>query len=115
MNRRGFISLLAGTAGATFVPWRGRIEPLIVLPPRMKLITRAPPYQYQWSWLSGGSGLVMFPVDGPSVVVEAEKLLPYDREGELVCLITDASGRVVPSAPVRVHIEQGRQSLIARV
>lgn len=32
MNRRGFISLMAGAAGAPLVPWRGLIEPLIVLP-----------------------------------------------------------------------------------
>lgn len=32
MNRRGFISLLAGAAGATLVPWRGSIEPRIFLP-----------------------------------------------------------------------------------
>lgn len=35
MNRRGFISLMAGGAGAVLVPWRGRIEPVIVLPPRV--------------------------------------------------------------------------------
>lgn len=33
MNRRGFISLLAGTAGSALVPWRGLTGPLIVLPP----------------------------------------------------------------------------------
>lgn len=32
MNRRGFISLLAGAAGAPFVPWRALIEPRIILP-----------------------------------------------------------------------------------
>lgn len=36
MNRRGFISLLAGGAGAALVPWRGLIEPTIVLPPRLR-------------------------------------------------------------------------------
>lgn len=36
VNRRGFISLLAGAAGATLVPWRGSIEPLISLPPRSR-------------------------------------------------------------------------------
>ena len=34
MNRRGFISLIAGVAGAPLVPWRGLIAPLIVLPTR---------------------------------------------------------------------------------
>ena len=34
MNRRSFMSLLAGAAGAPLVPWRGLIAPLIVLPPR---------------------------------------------------------------------------------
>jgi hypothetical protein len=29
MNRRGFISLLAGSAGAVLVPWRGVTQPLI--------------------------------------------------------------------------------------
>ena len=33
MNRRGFISLLAGGAGATLVPWRALTDPLIMLPP----------------------------------------------------------------------------------
>jgi hypothetical protein len=32
INRRSFISLLAGAAGAPLVPWRGLVEPLIVLP-----------------------------------------------------------------------------------
>lgn len=32
MNRRGFISMLAGAAGAPLVPWRGLIESVIVLP-----------------------------------------------------------------------------------
>lgn len=33
MNRRGFISLLTGAAGAVLVPWRGLSAPLILLPP----------------------------------------------------------------------------------
>ena len=33
MNRRSFISLLAGGAGTTLVPWRGLVEPRIFLPP----------------------------------------------------------------------------------
>jgi hypothetical protein len=33
MNRRGFISLLAGGAGAVLVPWRGLVKPVISLPP----------------------------------------------------------------------------------
>lgn len=33
MNRRGFISMLAGAAGAPLVPWRGLDEPSIFLPP----------------------------------------------------------------------------------
>jgi hypothetical protein len=37
VNRRGFISLLAGSAGAVLVPWRGTVEPVISLPPRSKL------------------------------------------------------------------------------
>lgn len=34
MNRRGFISLLTGAAGAALVPWRGTVEPVVILPPR---------------------------------------------------------------------------------
>lgn len=34
MNRRNFISLLAGAAGAPLVAWRGLIEPMVVLPAR---------------------------------------------------------------------------------
>jgi hypothetical protein len=37
LNRRGFISLMAGAAAAPLVPWRGLIEPLISLPPRSKV------------------------------------------------------------------------------
>jgi hypothetical protein len=37
MNRRGFISLLGGAAGAVLVPWRGTVEPVIFLPPRAKI------------------------------------------------------------------------------
>jgi hypothetical protein len=43
LNRRGFISLMAGTAAAPLVPWRGLIEPLISLPPRPKV----------WVWPNG--------------------------------------------------------------
>lgn len=32
MNRRNFVSTLLGAAGAPLVPWRGLINPLIVLP-----------------------------------------------------------------------------------
>jgi hypothetical protein len=38
MNRRSFISLLAGAAGAPLVPWRGLIEPVIFLPPRPRYV-----------------------------------------------------------------------------
>lgn len=34
MNRRGFFSLMAGAAGAALVPWRGNVEPVLVMPPR---------------------------------------------------------------------------------
>ena len=37
MNRRGFISLLVGAAGAPLVPWRGLVEPTIFLPPKSRL------------------------------------------------------------------------------
>jgi hypothetical protein len=37
LNRRGFISLLAGSAGAVLVPWRAQSAPCIFLPPRSKL------------------------------------------------------------------------------
>lgn len=37
MNRRGFISLLVGSAGAPLVPWRGLIEPQIFLPPKPRV------------------------------------------------------------------------------
>lgn len=40
MNRRGFISLLAGTAGAGLVLWRVP-KPVIVLPNRARIITSA--------------------------------------------------------------------------
>jgi hypothetical protein len=33
MNRRNFISVLAGAAGAPLVPWRVLIDPIIALPP----------------------------------------------------------------------------------
>lgn len=32
MNRRGFISLMLGAAGAPLVPWRGLVHPTIFLP-----------------------------------------------------------------------------------
>ena len=38
MNRRGFISLLAGSAGAVFVPWRGNVERIISLSPAWHLV-----------------------------------------------------------------------------
>ena len=34
VNRRGFISVLVGAAGAPLVPWRGLVEPTIFLPPK---------------------------------------------------------------------------------
>lgn len=39
MNRRGFISMIAGAAGAPLVPWRGIVEPRIFLPEREPLPT----------------------------------------------------------------------------
>lgn len=39
VNRRGFLSLLAGAAGAPLVPWRGLSEPTIFLPPRSRVFT----------------------------------------------------------------------------
>lgn len=47
MNRRGFISLLAGAAGAPFVPWRALIEPVILLPAHWHLITISGLYAYE--------------------------------------------------------------------
>lgn len=38
MNRRGFLSLLMGAAGAPLVPWRQLIEPLIILPAAFQLV-----------------------------------------------------------------------------
>jgi hypothetical protein len=38
MNRRGFISLLAGAAGAPLVPWRGLVERVIVLAPAFTMV-----------------------------------------------------------------------------
>ena len=38
MNRRGFISLLAGGAGAALVPWRLEITRTIILPPADPLV-----------------------------------------------------------------------------
>lgn len=38
MNRRGFISLLAGAGGATLVPWRFDIARTIILPARIPLV-----------------------------------------------------------------------------
>ena len=32
MNRRHFLSTMLGAAGAPLVPWRGLVEPVIVLP-----------------------------------------------------------------------------------
>lgn len=37
MNRRGFLSMLAGAAGATLVPWRGLKSPVIILPARPEM------------------------------------------------------------------------------
>lgn len=37
MNRRQFFSMMAGAAGAALVPWRGSIEPVIILPSRSHL------------------------------------------------------------------------------
>jgi hypothetical protein len=56
MNRRGFMSMLCGAAGAPFVPWRGLVEPLIVLP---QATPAEVPYTYNWVWVTGGSGIVV--------------------------------------------------------
>lgn len=67
MNRRGFISMLGGIAGAPLVPWRGIIEPRIMLPSRLVIAVFAtidtavggtPPYQYIRIWMKGGAGPV---------------------------------------------------------
>ena len=61
MNRRGFISMLAGAAGAPLVPWRGLIEPLIVL---------AVPPQLTWKHYNGYESIDIEPSVLP--LVEAE-------------------------------------------
>lgn len=48
MNRRSFFSLLAGAAGAPLVPWRGLIDPIIVLAGRQS----ADAYYYASYWNS---------------------------------------------------------------
>lgn len=96
VNRRGFISLLAGAAGASLVPWRLRTDRLISLPQYPRLITAfggEPPYAYQWTWMPGGSGLV--------ISREAAATLP--GEGTAEVLITDSIGRVA-SASVRFSV-----------
>jgi hypothetical protein len=94
MNRRLFISLLAGAAGAPLVPWRGLIEPLVILPSRRKLVTATgggPPYAYRWSWQSGAPGLV---IDTPDSLVTTFSVIDRAREhhGVAVCTIMDSQG-----------------------
>lgn len=107
MNRRGFISLLAGAAGAPLVPWRGLIEPLIVLPPRSRLVAAiggGPPYTYRWSWESGGSGLVMDAADRPAATFFArDPGRGREYHGVAVCTITDGAGR---EQQCRVQVSQ---------
>lgn len=105
MNRRGFISMLAGAAGAPLVPWRQVIEPLIVLPAKC-----APLYQYQWSWLSGGERLVL-----KGAVIFAEKIsAPIQRNGVLRCTVTDTVGRIaVADALVRLEVKEPEWQFIS--
>lgn len=60
MNRRGFLSLMAGAAGAALVPWRGLSEPRIFLPTRKADLSR---------YLSGP---YWFPTDGRSYWAPAD-------------------------------------------
>lgn len=86
MNRRGFISLLAGAAGASLVPWRLHTERLISLPPRIPARPYAP-YDYQWTWMPGGSGIVISRE-------AAATFLASEGEGTAEVIITDSVGRI---------------------
>lgn len=100
MNRRGFISLLAGAAGAPFVLWRGIVEPLIVLPAKC-----TPLYQYQWTWLSGGERFVLERSLSKDAVIFVGKIsAPIQRNGVLRYTVTDDVGRTA-TADVLVHLE----------
>lgn len=106
MNRRNFISLLAGSAGASLIPWR-LPKPLIVLPARSQLITAVGStglYTYQWSWESGAG--VTFPNDGLSTTLPTGgTLAPLDGLQWLWLAITDGHGKTVRhSYPVRTEI-----------
>jgi hypothetical protein len=102
LNRRGFISPLAGAAGAPLVPWRGLIDPVIV-PPTRKAATLPfgfNPYTYQWSWVSGGSGLAIV---SPFEAETAFAMLDSRRaSGVAQCEITDSLGR---RSVARVNVE----------
>lgn len=52
MNRRGFVSMLLGAAGAPLVPWRGLVEPRIFLPPGVPVSFEALVEQYARSWVN---------------------------------------------------------------
>ena len=83
MNRRGFISFLAGAAGAAIVPWRLNSSPVIFLPSR----DTNELYTYQWSLVSLGEGLV----------ISRESSAMLHGEGHVYLLITDSQGRQVRS------------------
>lgn len=101
MNRRGFLTL-AGTAAAAlaipelwipkrtfFLPPRGGW-----LPPRTSAIQE--PYAYQWTWLSGGSGLTITSPLAASMAFEGF------GDGIAMCEVTDSAGRRHASTSVAI-------------
>lgn len=68
MNRRGFISMLAGAAGAPLVPWRGLEKALIFLPNATPKINLRDYLTSKNAWFirtGDRKGMTTFLVDAP--------------------------------------------------
>lgn len=107
MNRRGFLGLIAGTAGATAaglaIPELWTPKRTFFLPPRGGWHPHAWPYTYSWRWIRGD----VVSTDGNVIVVrEAE------GRGLLELIAKDVDGKVVACAPCGVEVVRAPREII---
>lgn len=108
MNRRGFLAALGLAAGAVAAPELLVPRRTFFLPPKggwraaeTRTLGDVGPYKYTWSWISGGSGIV---IDAPNrAVTTFTRVRPGKQSGLACCTITDSlGGRLSQTALIEV-------------
>jgi hypothetical protein len=121
MNRRGFLAILgitvAGAAAGVAIPELWTPKRTFFLPPKGGWIPQGwNPYTYQWTWLRGGSGIM---IDDPTGNATTFSPDPHgwpsrslSASDKAVCIVTDSSGRQVRSPIFNVEFVRADESVI---